>query len=284
MSPARAIARRSAGISDRFRRRGRFFVDGLWRFFTMASITRVVVASALVLAPTLPAAGDDLASTLSGMETAYARVEGYTARFVRQEVVGGVLRPREEALLKWERPGRMYLRWISGPPAGREILFVPGRNDDRMLVSEPGLLTRFATIVMAPDSPRVLEESRHPVTDIGMGRLIDLILDNARRAAAARELTVRDHGTAPGPDGLERRLEAILPREREKGYYCYRLVLALAADTGLPVRAIVHDWDDRVVADYAYRELRLNPALTPADFDAANPAYGFPRWRWQVAR
>jgi hypothetical protein len=218
------------------------------------------------------------------LEAAYARVEGYTARFVRQEVVAGVLRPREEALLKWKRPGRMYLRWVAGPPAGREILFVPGRNDNRMLVSEPGLLTRFATIVMAPDSPRVLDESRHPVTDIGIGRLIDLIVDSARRAAAAGELAVRDHGTAPGPDGLERRLEAILPREREKGYYCYRLVLALAADTGLPVRAIVHDWNDRVVADYAYRELRLNPALTPADFDAANPAYGFPRWRWQVAR
>lgn len=231
--------------------------------------------------PAHAADGDPL-GTLAAMEAAYAGVEGYTARFVRREVVEGALKPREEALLKWKRPGLMYLRWIAGPPAGREILFVPGRDDGRMLVSEPGIFTRFATIVMAPDSPRVLEESRHPVTDIGLGRLIHLILDNAGRAALVGELTVRDLGTAPGREGLERRLEVVLPPEREKGYYCHRLALTLAAGPGLPVRAIIHDWDDRVVADYAYRDLTLNPPLTAADFDAANPEYGFPRWR--VAR
>src|SRR2546425_2007261 len=73
-----------------------------------------------------------------------------------------------------------------------------------MLVREPGLFTSLATIVMAPDSPRVLSESRHPVTDIGIGQLITLVLDGARRAGAAGELTVRDDGVAPGADGLER--------------------------------------------------------------------------------
>src|SRR5204862_261081 len=140
----------------------------------------------------------------------------------------------------------------------------------------------FATVVMAPDSPRVLQESRHPVTDIGIGRLIDLVLSDARRAAQAGELTVRDHGLARGPGGLERRLEVVFPRGRERGYADHRLVLTLAADSGLPVRAIVHDRDDGVVAEYAYRDLKLDAELTAADFDAANPAYGFPRWRWQL--
>src|SRR2546425_9962482 len=109
-----------------------------------------------------------------------------------------------------------------------------------MLVREPGLFTSLATIVMAPDSPRVLSESRHPVTDIGIGQLITLVLDGARRAGAAGELTVRDDGVAPGADGLERRLEVILPRERERGYYCYRLALSATAEARLPVRAAMH--------------------------------------------
>ncbi len=91
-----------------------------------------------------------------------------------------------------------------------------------MLVREPGLFASLVTIVMAPDSPRVLRESRHPVTDVGIGQLTGLILDNARRASASGELTVRHDGTAPGADGLERRLEAVLPRERGKGYHCRR--------------------------------------------------------------
>jgi len=250
--------------------------------FIRVGIAGLLVLAAVALGLAAPAAGEGPAALLLGMEAAYARVEGYTALFVRQEVVGGVPRPREEALLKWRRPGLMYLRWTAGPPVGREILYVPGRNDDRMLVREPDLLRRFATVVMAPDSPRVLQESRHPVTDIGIGRLIDLVLSDARRAAQAGELTVRDHGLARGPGGLERRLEVVFPRGRERGYAGHRLVLTLAADSGLPVRAIVHDRDDGVVAEYAYRDLKLDAELTAADFDAANPAYGFPRWRWQV--
>jgi hypothetical protein len=238
-----------------------------------------IAAVALLTASAQPARGQVPETLLSGMAVEYARVERYTARFVRQEMIDGTLRPREEALLKFQRPGLLYLRWVAGPPAGREILFVPGRHDNRMLVREPGLLTSLATIVMAPDSPRVLEESRHPVTDIGVGRLVELILDNARRAATAGELLVRDLGAVTEPDGPGRRIEVVLPRRPERGYYCHRLDLIVAAGTGLPVRATVYDWDDRMVADYTYLDFMANPPLTALDFDAANPEYKFSRWK-----
>jgi hypothetical protein len=56
----------------------------------------------------------------------------------------------------------------------------------------------------------------------------------------------------------------------------------VATGSGLPVRATIYDWDDRMVADYAYHDLRVNVPLTVADFDPANPEYGFSglRLRW----
>src|SRR3989454_4359066 len=102
-------------------------------------LRRATTAMLLVLGTaSRAAAGDEPARLLLGMEAAYARVQGYTARFVRQEVVDGELRPREEALLKFRRPGLIYLRWVAGPPVGRQILFVPGKNHDRMLSASPG--------------------------------------------------------------------------------------------------------------------------------------------------
>lgn len=228
---------------------------------------------------TSSAVGQEPLARLEPMEASYARVQSYTARFVRQEVVDGTLRPREEALLKFQRPGRIYLRWAAGRPAGREILFVPGQNGDRMLVREPGLLASLATIVMAPDSPRVLEESRHPVTDIGIGPLIGLILDNARRAAAAGDLVVRDLGASAGPEGPGRGVEMVLSTRADKGYYCRRLALVIGESSGLPVRAVVYDWTDRMVAEYAYLDLKLDPSLEARDFDPTNPGYAFPRWK-----
>src|SRR2546425_12026433 len=125
-------------------------------------LIRATTAMLLVLGTaSRAAAGDEPARLLLGMEAAYALVEGYTARFVRQEVVDGELRPREEALLKFRRPGLIYLRWVAGPPAGRQILFVPGQNHDRMLVRYPGLFTSLAPLLIAPHDPRVLRESRH---------------------------------------------------------------------------------------------------------------------------
>jgi Protein of unknown function (DUF1571) len=238
-----------------------------------------LLALALALADGVAARAADPSALLEPMAAAYARVERYTARFIRQEVVDGRLRPREEVLLKFQRPGLLYLRWVSGPPAGREILFVPGQHENRMLVSEPGLLTSLVTIALAPDSPRVFEESRHAVTDIGVGRLVELILDNTRRAAAAGELHVRDLGAVTGPERPGRRIEVVLPRRPERGYYCHRLDLLVATGSGLPLRAIIHDWHDRMVADYAYLDLTVNPALAPIDFDAANPAYKFRSWK-----
>ena len=67
--------------------------------FIRVGIAVLLVLGAVALGLAAPAAGEDPAALPLGVEAAYARVERYTALFVRQEVVGGVPRPREEALL-----------------------------------------------------------------------------------------------------------------------------------------------------------------------------------------
>lgn len=218
-------------------------------------------------------AARDVAALIAGMEDAYAALRDYTARFSKREVVAGRRRPLEEALLKFQRPGRIYLRWTSGPAKGREILFVPGRDGDLALVHEPGLISGRFTILMPPDHGRVLAESRHPITDVGLGRLVELIALNARRGLAAGEVQLVDRGR----DGDGRRIELSFPPGRAGVYYCRRLVATLRG--GLPVVAAIHDFDERLVAEYAYEDVRPNPGLGEADFDPGNPGYGFPRIR-----
>src|SRR5688572_7512185 len=246
-------------------------------------MSAVALASALALALLLPApavggADAGAVAVLEAMEPAYARVSGYTARFIRQEIVGDRLRPREEAWLKFQAPNRFYLRWISGPATGRQMLF-PGDADGHVLVYEPGTLTGLFTAVLAPDSKHVLEQSRHPVTDVGIGRLVTLILDNARRALREGELQIVADRIETTAGGRERRMELVFPPVPGRGYYAHRALVGVDVGTQLPVTATIFDAEGRMVEDYAYRELRLNPPLTARDFDAANPDYGFPRWR-----
>ena len=246
------------------------------------SIRLLVIIFAVFGQAGTASADEDLASLLLGMEAAYAKVTDYTARFTRQEWLNGGLQPREEMLLKFQRPARMYLRWTLGPPKGREILFVQGRDDDKILVHEPGLLAGLFTSVMAADSPRVLKESRHPVTDIGLGYLIELLVSNMKRALERSELTLVDSGITFQSGHRIRRLEGIMPRDPRQNYYCYRAVVSIDLEWGLPVAVTIFDWDNRMIEEYTYRDLRLNPGLREIDFDPANPEYSFPRWRLQL--
>src|SRR5467141_2403991 len=107
---------------------------------------RAVAGGALVLGLLSPAAAEDPTALLLGMEAAYARVERYTARFVRQEVVEGVLRPREEALLKWESQGSC----TSGGSRARR----PGARSS----SSPGAMTT-ACWCASPGSSRASRRS-----------------------------------------------------------------------------------------------------------------------------
>jgi hypothetical protein len=241
----------------------------------------LAVIAAWVLACVAPrvAAADDAATALAlveAMERAYAPVTSYTARFVRQEWIRGELRPPEDVLLKWQRPGRIYMRWVAGPPTGREIIFVPGRDGDNVLIREPGILTRLVTVVTAPGSSDVMKQSRHPITDVGFGHLIALIGETVRRAVPRGELVVIEHERAPSG---RRVVEVRLPRDPRRGYYCYRAVVTIDGGSRLPVGVVVYDWDDRLVERYEYHDLALEAPLTAADFDPANPDYGFPGWR-----
>src|SRR5439155_24743094 len=53
-------------------------------------------------------------------------------------------------------------------------------------------------------------------------------------------------------------------------------IYTLSLHDALP---IFYDWADRMVAEYGYLDLKLDPPLGARDFDPANPEYAFPRWK-----
>ncbi|MBI3988113.1 MAG: DUF1571 domain-containing protein [candidate division NC10 bacterium] len=239
----------------------------------------------LLVVPTSFWAADllELLTLLQHAESNYAKVFDYTAVLWRQERIGSTLRPEEIILLKFQKPFKVYMKWIDGSKAGREALYVEGTYQDKLLVHEPKGLPRFFTAVLDPRSPWVFKESRHPITDVGIGKLLDLIILNAERGRQRGELRLIDHGTIEDGGRRTRRIEGILPGDPKAGYYCYRLIVHLDDETKLPVKVLVYDWDDQLVEAYAYTALRLNPGLTARDFDPTNPAYGFPGWRFTLS-
>ena len=141
---------------------------------------------------------------------------------------------------------------------------------------------RLITAALDPTDARVMEKSRHPVTDVGIGRLLQIVGENARRASRNGLLRVVDRGAGEIAGRRVRQMEGILPRDPRAGYYGYRVELAFDEELRLPIRVVVYDWSDQLVEDYTYSELRVNPGLSGLDFDPGNKEYGFSTWRIQV--
>jgi outer membrane lipoprotein-sorting protein len=244
----------------------------------------LLVCAILSVRPTWSAdgSGTELLKLLDLAEKHYAQVRDYTSTMVSRERVGEALRPQERILLKFQRPFKVYMRWMEGPSKGREGLYSPAAHDGKFLISEPKGFQRFFTAALEPTDHRVMEQSRHPVTDIGIGRLLEIVGENARRGSRNGVLRVVDRGTAEYAGRRVRQVECVLPQEPHSGYYGYRVLLNFDEENHLPTRVVVYDWTDQLVEDYTYGDLRLNPGLTSQDFDPSNKEYGFSFLRIQV--
>ena len=113
---------------------------------------------------------------------------------------------------------------------------------------------------------------------MGIGRLLEIIGENTKRAAKSGVLRVIDRGMGEAAGRRVRQIEGILPRDSRAGYYAYRVVLGFDEEHRLPIRILVYDWHDRLVEDYTYADLRLNPGLGFRDFDPNNTEYRFSSW------
>jgi len=228
-------------------------------------------------------ASQDVLGIVADMTAAYASIQDYTARFVKRERIKDKLRDAEDIRLKFREPGKIYMRWMGPDAPSREILFVKGRDQDRALIHEPKFPSSFITILTPPDSPLVLQESRHPITDVGLGRLIELLATYTHRAFTRGELATRElpADDPSGPAKAERRLELITPKTAT-GYLAHRAVVTIDLATRLPVAVELFGTSDELLASYTYKDLIVNPGLTDRDFDPTNPQYTFPARRLPV--
>jgi outer membrane lipoprotein-sorting protein len=203
-------------------------------------VTAGVVFLVLALAGTPTARYDpDAFAALEAMEKATAGLNDYTMRLVKRELRGTVFLPEESIVIKWQRPQRIYLHEIAGPREGQEVLFAPGWNKDR-IKAHPGSFPDV-TVNLNPYGSMAMAHSHHPVPEVSLVHLTDLVLDNVRRARARNvgTLTLVGHETLFGRPAL--RIEATAPANAttpsiEKGETLWDVAKA----TGQSMYVILH--------------------------------------------
>ena len=209
-----------------------------------------------------------LQSLLARAEAAYSRVDNYVSIFIRQERVGGKLGPRERIRLSFRKnPWSIHLVWLSKPKAGRQLIFVPGHYDNKIHGREP---TFFGSIPlkMDPHGNLARRNSRHPITEAGIGSMIKRFrrdVARLKRGGTIRYVGLEAHGSSSRP---MHHVQSVSANQWRRDLY-------FDTQSSLPILLEVSDSNGERLEFYSFGNFNMNvPELNNPD--AFNPAQVLP--------
>jgi hypothetical protein len=200
----------------------------------------------------------DPKAILAQAEAHLKGMNSYQVKISRVERVGGQLQPEEDILLSIQRdPKAVRLEWIDGPNKGREVIYSSTLDPHMIFVHMPSSPIPIPTMKIAVDSPMVMRNSRHAITEAGF----DTIIDNLRKSpgTATKDQPARDAldykgiETPPGLDAPSHHFARKTPSGETWNVY-------LDSRTMLPRLVSAEDSRGDLVERYIYREVRENPA------------------------
>ena len=207
------------------------------------------------------------------------QVQDYEAIFTKRELVNGKLISQRMQLKLREKPFSVYMKFLE-PNAGREILFVQGRNQNQLRAHEPGALQSLVgTISLSTNSPTVMAENRHQITDVGMRRLLEQLIKQWTLESRYGEIDVQFYPNAMMGQIPCEVIESKHPQPRKQfNFHITRLFLD--KKSRLPIRIENYGWPQQgqrppIIEEYTYTNVRLNVGLTEKDFSEQNQAYSF---------
>ncbi len=213
----------------------------------------------------------------------YAGVQDYTCVFFKRERFDGKLTPFHTMALKARtHPHSLYFKFVR-PTAGREAIYVAGAHGGKVVVHDVGIGKLLAgTLKLDPRGSMAMEDNRHPITEAGMGHLIETVVDawDKELSPAESHVVVHPHAKV----GLRPcvMIESSHPTKRSR--FLYSMVkVYIDKEHNLPIRFEAYDWPKNgkppeLVEEYTYSDLKLNVGLSARDFDPNNPSYSFGRF------
>ena len=202
---------------------------------------------------------------------AYQGVRDYQCMFVKRERIRNVLQPENVIIFKARtRPFSVYMRWVKpAQQVGQEACYVEGRNNGMLRALSPGLLGVAGFVSIDTRDPRCFENSRHAITEAGIGHLVDVF---SQRWDLENRLNRTQVQVAEYIYNQRRciRVDTRHPDNSGKQYLFYRSVVYFDKENRLPIRVENYDLTNAndpngtLAESYSYPQLRLNVGLPDA--------------------
>ena len=202
----------------------------------------------------------------------------YECIFHKRERHGRKLLSHKMVLKYRHEPFSVYMKYID-PYAGREVLYVDGKFNNKLLAHETGLKGLAGTLAFDPVCTEAMAECRYPVTKIGMHQMMATVLEQWKSEERISRCEVTYYPNAKLGDRDCKVIATTHPKELPGLKFC-KTRLYIDKETNLPVRVEQYGFptkknDEPLLEEYTYSELRLNAGLDDFDFSPKNSSYAF---------
>lgn len=212
----------------------------------------------------------------------------YTATMLKQEEVQGERLDEQEVFLKCRQsPFSVYLRWDGGD-AGREVLYVEGRDDGKLLGHDGGWKARLPSLTLDPECSLAMRDTRYPVTQAGLVALIDLMTDVHEEDLQTGRFAKCEYGDDSDFDGRPCHAFTTVYTSAETSPDYRKSVTLIDQEWNVPVSTQHYGWpaegqqiaDDELdaatlIESYQFTDVNFEAQITEADFDPEHEDYKF---------
>ena len=219
-------------------------------------------------------------------------ITDYSCRIIKQERIRGELLPPEhmDAKIRCRKvsngtvsvPLSVYLKFVHPANiAGREVVWVEGRNNNKLRAHEGGGAGRFLPSVwLDPDGAMAMRGNLHPIYDIGVENLVIKLIDRGTKETKFGECEVE---FKPGAkiNGRKCTVIQVMHPVQRPHFEFHKAEIFLDDELKVPTRYAAYFWPpaagqpEPVLEAYTYLNMKTNVGLTDADFDSNNPNYNF---------
>lgn len=204
------------------------------------------------------------------LDNYHRKYTDYTCTFTKQERIGGVLGKEQEIRVRFrESPFSAAMTWVTNPPRGDRILYVEGRNSNKMQVRPTSLLLQAlapAGVSRKPDDAEAMKVTLRAVNLFGFECGMKSLLEVYREARKNGDLQ-EEFGGYYTLDGQDTLLLIRYLTTRRKDYPACKTLTYIDVKYLVPVMIEGYDWEaGDLLCRYSYSDLKFNVGLTGADF------------------
>jgi hypothetical protein len=209
-------------------------------------------------------------------------VVDYSCTMVKRERIDGELGEHQFMFCKVRNNPFSVYTYFLGPAEvkGREAIFVEGSNEGKLLAHGTGATKLMGTVSLKPDGMIAMTGNRYPITQMGLRRLLERLIEVGNEDMKYGECEVRVVNGAKINNRLCTLIQVVHPVPRQNFLYHIARIY-VDEELQLPVRFEAYEWPTEpggpplLTEEYTYLNLKLNQGFTDADFDVNNPAYGY---------